>query len=200
MLANNNKHLARQANRRQAATNTNAMIEITSFLLRHLYELMADNYDHNHGREPASVSADAANSWTLIGSRPGRHQEGAAAAAERPAGPSCARTDPSADTGGRRRQTAISNSEQESNQQIVSFLTNNQLPDLACETFLELLFICVFVAVSWIFVMIIQLHLNQAHAGQPHRQHHQAKSYYCNTRLLASLMYCNNKQAHLLAY
>lgn len=77
------------------------------------------------------------------------------------------------------------NSEQATNHQIVSFLTNNHLPDLICETFIETLFICVFLTITWIFVMIIQLHCQQLQ--QP------AKLFYCNTKFLASLMYCNNK-------
>lgn len=80
--------------------------------------------------------------------------------------------------------------EQETNQQIVSFLANNHLPDLICETFIELLFICVFLAVTWIFVMIVQLHCHQLQ--QP------ARMFYCNTKFLSSLMYCNNK-SHLAA-
>lgn len=83
-----------------------------------------------------------------------------------------------------------SSREQETNQQIVSFLANNHLPDLFCETFIELLFICVFLAVSWIFVMIVQLHCHQLQ--QP------ARLFYCNTKFLASLMYCNSKH-HLAA-
>lgn len=92
---------------------------------------------------------------------------------------------------GQPAQCAISQSSiemsrnQETNQQIVSFLANNHLPDLICETFIELLFISVFLAVSWIFVMIIQLHCHQLQ--QP------AKFFYCNTKFLASLMYCNSK-------
>lgn len=78
-----------------------------------------------------------------------------------------------------------SSRDQETNQQIVSFLANNHLPDLICETFIELLFICVFLAVTWIFVMIIQLHCHQLQ--QP------ARMFYCNSKFLASLMYCNNK-------
>lgn len=88
--------------------------------------------------------------------------------------------------------SAATSREQEANQQIVSFVANNQLPDLACETFIELLFICVFLAVSWIFVMIVQLHCHQVQ--QP------AKYFYCNTKLLASLMYCNHHEFKSLAY
>lgn len=89
-----------------------------------------------------------------------------------------------------RASSVIITREQETNQQIVSFLTNNHLPDLFCETFIELLFIFVFLAISWIFVMIVQLHCHQLQ--QP------ARLFYCNTKFLASLMYCNSKH-HLAA-
>lgn len=114
--------------------------------------------------------------------------------------------------------------EQETNQQIVAFLINNQLPDLACETLIELIFICVFLAVSWIFVMIIQLHCHQTSStsspflqvsssssaegstaqtflqhqtttASPHESYQYARDFYCNTKFLNSLMYCNNKNS-----
>jgi cytoskeletal protein RodZ len=88
------------------------MIDITSFLLKHLYELMADNYN--------ATQRDNRIYNRILLAR-----------------------------------------EQETNQRIVSFLINNKLPDLACETLIELIFICVFLAVSWIFVMILQLHCHQ---------------------------------------
>lgn len=82
-------------------------------------------------------------------------------------------------------------SDQEANQQIVLFLVNNHLPDLICETFIELLFLSVFVALTWIFVMVIQLHCQTSH--EP------AKYFYCNTKFLSALMYCNDK-SHLSSY
>ena len=113
--------------------------------------------------------------------------------------------------------------EQETNQQIVSFLINNQLPDLVCETVIELIFISVFLAVSWIFVMIIQLHfqstlgavvsggdLSSAQGHGAHRlasssgpgvnSYQSARQFYCNTVFLNSLMYCNNNEAKLSSY
>lgn len=163
------------------------MIEITGFLLKHLYELMADDY--TTGRDPpASGSSgerqraqpeeplDAAGCSGATRSQQGEHDDydNAHRAANRQ---TLARLE-------------SSSREQETNQQIVSFLANNHLPDLICETFIELLFICVFLAVTWIFVMIIQLHCHQLQ--QP------ARMFYCNSKFLASLMYCNNK-SHLAA-
>lgn len=134
------------------------MIEITSFLLKHLYELMADDYNATGSSRAPRAAAGAPSG-----------------APER----TCNST------------SARSSSNQETNQQIVLFLAQNHLPDLVCETFIELLFICVFLAVSWIFVMIVQLHCNQVH--QPARQ------FYCNTKFLSSLMYCNHKHPELVS-
>lgn len=135
------------------------MIEVTSFLLKHLYELLADDYNGAGSRRVTNRNSGAA---TIRGSQ----SSGCNAPAP---------TNPTSD--------------QETNQQIVLFLAQNHLPDLVCETFIELLFVCVFLAVSWIFVMIVQLHCNQVH--QPARQ------FYCNTKFLSSLMYCNNKHHEL---
>lgn len=154
--------LASQRGQQQHRQQTSdGMIEITSFLLKHLYELMADDYNAAGRQSGPSQSR-----------RSGRPLS------------SCA--EPSPDPGQVQMQgTRQSSADQETNQQIVLFLAQNHLPDLICETFIELLFICVFLAVSWIFVMIVQLHCNQVH--QP------ARHFYCNTKFLSSLMYCNNK-------
>lgn len=149
------------------------MIDITSFLLKHLYEFMADNYSANQP-QPRNDQQQASSSS---------------------------------------RQQTQSEQQLESlaseSQQIVSFLINNQLPDLACETLIELIFICVFLAISWILVMIVQLHCHQT---SPHSivdiswsdasssstsqtsssSYLYARDYYCNTKFLNSLMYCNN--------
>lgn len=151
------------------------MIDITSFLLKHLYEFMADNYNATQQRHREQQQDQ---------SEPSQPQQ---------------------------QQAAETKPEQETNQQIVSFLINNQLPDLACETLIELIFICVFLAVSWIFVMIIQLHCHQTvsqslmdlNDGAPSHSIHShsassspssaySKDTYCNTKFLNSLMYCNN--------
>lgn len=150
------------------------MIEITSFLLKHLYELMADNYSHS-----ATASRNQTRSSSV--DRRSRNQENSGSIrAQDDGSPTQLQVQASS-----RAQQQWTSREQETNQQIVSFLANNHLPDLICETFIEILFICVFLAVSWIFVMIIQLHCHQLQ--QP------AKLFYCNTKFLASLMYCNNK-------
>lgn len=157
------------------------MIEITSFLLKHLYELMADNYNARH----ADQQSDGRLSGRLSGQpevtdNPARSQE-----QKSDDNHNCTHQSHRQSAGGSSSSSRRASREQETNQQIVSFLANNHLPDLICETFIELLFICVFLAVSWIFVMMIQLHCHQLQ--QP------ARYFYCNTKFLASLMYCNNK-------
>jgi len=169
--SNSNPHKLAQTY--QAANGINElmkMIEITSFLLKHLYELMADDYNRA-GQDSTS------GRQTMVRSQQQRHRQ---------SGHSSSHS--SSSLVFRSHQNA--SRAQETNQQIVSFLANNHLPDLICETFIELLFICVFLAVSWIFVMIVQLHCHQLQ--QP------ARIFYCNTKFLASLMYCNNK-SHLSA-
>lgn len=141
------------------------MIEITSFLLKHLYELMADDY--SAAQEPRFIESQ---------------QRAPAVEAQ------CGQL--SVERQNSRRSRRHTSRDQETNQQIVAFLANNHLPDLICETFIELLFICVFLAITWIFVMIVQLHCHSLQ--QP------ARLFYCNTKFLASLMYCNNK-SHLVA-
>lgn len=197
------------------------MIEITSFLLKHLYELMADDYTTGHDRAPAGGSGRGSE-----GAEPSNSSESSAllmrlaeedeisplgrlndSQTVRSGGSQSLEEDELVMSSSRRtfetresylgrpqnqqqqqqRQNTTSR-EQETNQQIVSFLANNHLPDLICETFIELLFICVFLAVTWIFVMIVQLHCHQLQ--QP------ARLFYCNTKFLSSLMYCNNK-SHL---
>lgn len=136
------------------------MIEITSFLLRHLYELMADDYDATSTRR----AADRSSAATKVGASQGSECNASAS-------------------------PNTSDDQQDTNQQIVLFLAQNHLPDLVCETFIELLFICFFLTASWILVMIVQLHSDQVH--QPGRQ------FYCTTKFLSSLMYCNNKHHEL---
>lgn len=68
------------------------MIGLTSFLLKHLYELMADDVDESSEFEP-----------------------------------------------------------------ILIFLTNNQLPDLICDTFVEMISFGVIFALIWVFVAITEL-------------------------------------------
>lgn len=175
------------------------MVEITGFLLKHLYELMADNYNSNFNYGHQSDQQQ-------------QQQQRRRANREE----NCHTTNTNSNNNQNSENRLQEFREQETNQQIVSFLTNNQLPDLACETFIELLFICVFLAISWVFVMIVQLHytsssLLQVSAGstapltrhQHHHEHHQhqpAKSFYCQTAFINSLMYCNNLQANALAY
>lgn len=205
------------------------MIEITSFLLKHLYELMADDYTTGQDRAPAGGSGrglepepsnsgetsallmrlaeeDEISPAQLLGRLNDDSQQQTLAACSGGSQTTTTTTttleeDELVLASSRRsfearesylgraqqRQTNTSR-EQETNQQIVSFLANNHLPDLICETFIELLFICVFLAVTWIFVMIVQLHCHQLQ--QP------ARLFYCNTKFLSSLMYCNNK-SHL---
>jgi len=260
------------------------MIEVTSFLLKHLYEFMADNYAVD-AQEAQQAAADSEQQQQLDQEDDQRDEEcsifyhyfasiahhlqgqpSGEQQLERPAEPESQRN-LAASFGApalrcqhgrpraallraeheRRLQRASANQrEQEANQQIVSFLTYNQLPDLACDTFIELLFICVFLAISWIFVMIIQLHcyqsaaptqaptvsvMNQNSQNSPNispnsqnvsqklasqrqqqvlasgaketggqHQYQSARHFYCNTRYLNSLMYCNNKQARQLAF
>lgn len=69
------------------------MISLTGFLLKHLYELMADDADESNEFEP-----------------------------------------------------------------ILMFLANNQLPDLICDTFIELLSFGVVFALIWVVVAISELH------------------------------------------
>lgn len=239
------------------------MIEITSFLLKHLYELMADDYNARHNSDGAIRLLSETNSGSNIASRETTQRKHArtskrslkatststaskirknnnkkviqVASASASESISTSSNSTSSDysteceferesddqtsddsinqtnylqTNNDRtlnvleRMTTIStraapsnaviitSREQETNQQIVSFLANNHLPDLFCETFIELLFIFVFLAISWIFVMIVQLHCHQLQ--QP------ARLFYCNTKFLASLMYCNTKH-HLAA-
>lgn len=99
-----------------------------------------------------------------------------------------------------------SQSEQETNQQIVLFLANNHIPDLICETFIELLFISVFMAITWIFVMILHLHCQSSFGAQLTSEQllllapnsteaanqnklAQPTSFYCDTKFLSALMY-----------
>lgn len=176
------------------------MIEITSFLLKHLYELMADDYNARHNTNTSAATLRARRLFQqqadLTASRGSPSDGSRTTTTTTTSSPpdqeeSCNyqsnRSETTATT------TTTTSREQETNQQIVSFLANNHLPDLICETFIELLFICVFLAVSWIFVMIVQLHCHQQASQQP------AKLFYCNTKFLSSLMYCNNK-AHLSAH
>lgn len=201
------------------------MIEVTSFLLKHLYELMADNYNasnHASQQQQQQQQQTIPNSSSLQGSHTnynGSHSGGGEEEEEEDSDSGNESThsqhdNNNDDTNNQRRQqwncagqtdvfdqtdlsqrplirTQQIRQEQETNQQIVAFLTNNHLPDLACDTFIELLFICVFLAISWIFVMIVQLHCHQLQ--QP------ARVFYCNTKLLASLMYCNNKSAQMVS-
>lgn len=188
------------------------MIEVTSFLLKHLYEFMADNYALE---APSVAGANCVRRLLGCLSR---------AQAEPPPPPRrCRRSSAGADdqhqcssesqneagqqdgnatlTSGQQRQLNESEREQETNQQIVTFLIYNQLPDLACETFIELLSICVFLAISWILVMIVQLHSHPLQMEQQTKQQfHSARQVYCQTRLVNSLMYCNNKQARQVAF
>lgn len=187
------------------------MIEITSFLLKHLYELMADDYNARHStarrRPPRTrIRTRTSRSRQATGAHRSPIRDGSQLDSanqdefddfvededqdddDEHEGTSCALARLA--QGGELAETSR---EQETNQQIVSFLANNHLPDLICETFIELLFICVFLAVSWIFVMIVQLHCHQQASAQP------AKVFYCNTKFLSSLMYCNNK-SHLAAH
>lgn len=169
------------------------MIEITSFLLKHLYELMADDYNARHTTSTAAA-ASRRRQQQLARSRSDGSQQPTTAAYDELCGSSSRdQTTALSESTETTTTTATTSREQETNQQIVSFLANNHLPDLICETFIELLFICVFLAVSWIFVMIVQLHCHQHASQQP------AKIFYCNTKFLSSLMYCNNK-SHLSAH
>lgn len=216
------------------------MIEITNFLLKHLYELMADDYSAGHNERVATIgllSADVVVAGSTVRKettttsqkrelrhhRKQQHSKRSHKSRTEPASNDSSSSiialeDESGDEelSSSNKESNVeqtlanqsylnervtttttitstithSSREQETNQQIVSFLANNHLPDLFCETFIELLFICVFLAISWIFVMIVQLHCHQLQ--QP------ARLFYCNTKFLASLMYCNSKH-HLAA-
>lgn len=161
------------------------MIDITSFFLKHLYEFMADNYNATTANQQQQQQRQRQNQ---------QHQR--------------QQQEPESD------EQVVASSLASESQQIVSFLINNQLPDLACETLIELIFICVFLAISWILVMIIQLHCHQSSSQSlvdvgwpdadaassssssptqhPSSSYLYARDYYCNTKFLNSLMYCNN--------
>lgn len=207
------------------------MIEITGFLLKHLYELMADDYNSashsDYDRRNRRGSSYLLANQSKQEKRTGPQMDTSSKALEEDqkdesqVQKSSLNSSIEGDNGTNlledldeacedhnlldiepeeangstflEYQCAFGqSSEQEANQQIVLFLVNNHLPDLICETFIELLFLSVFVALTWIFMMIIQLHCQTANSDS-------MRYFHCNTKFLDSLMYCHDK-FHLSTY
>lgn len=154
------------------------MIEVTSFFLKHLYELMADDYNPqtvcNQYRPISNIA---------LPSEPTDNTEPNETNAE-----DCPTTRDQHKLYTAPSETEMVYSEQEINQQIILFLVNNNLPDLICETVIELSFVFLLVASAWIFVVATQMHCQTSYEPENY-----------NSRLLPSLYVCND-QSRLASY
>lgn len=158
------------------------MIEITSFLFKHLYELMADNYN------PANTAIVCSNQYQSVNSSPQTTTNIEDNIEPNETNAQDYNTNRDQHKLCTSSETDMIYSEQEINQQIISFLVNNNLPDLICETVIELTFLFLLVASAWIFVVATQMHCQTSYEPENY-----------NSRLLPSLYLCND-QSRLASY